>query len=468
LGSATEPVTQVGGAMGVERDQLIPLVDEGLGNTHWLLDLGEGRALVVDPPRDLRALRAAAGRRGLRVAFAADTHLHADFLSGARQLAADDGAMILASDAGRRRFTHRGVADGEEVDLGGLRLRALATPGHTDEHLAFLLLDGATPVGVFTGGSLIVAAAARTDLLGDDRTEELAHAQYASLRRLSELPENTAVWPTHGAGSFCSAPPGAARQSTIGAEKAANPLLATPDPDTFTARLLASLGSYPDYFARLAEVNRRGPTVLTRAPQLPELHAEQVRRLLANGTLAVDVRPVSDVAAGHVPGAIAIPLRAQFASWLGWLLPADVPMIIVRNPDQDPDDILWPALNIGYEHIVGELAGGMPAWTGACGESSAIRLVRPDQIDGPVLDVRQDSEYAGGHLPGARHVELGSLPGHADAVPAGPMVVMCGHGERALTAATLLERAGRRELAVLVGGAEDWAKATGRMLDEGA
>lgn len=143
-------------------------------------------------------------------------------------------------------------------------------------------------------------------------------------------------------------------------------------------------------------------------------------------------------------------------------------MIIVRNPDQDPDDILWPALNIGFKRIVGELAGGMPAWTGTGGESATTRLVRPDQVDGPVLDVRQDSEYAGGHLPGASHVELGSLPRYADAVPAGPVVVMCGHGQRALTAATLLERASRRDLAVLVGGAKDWAKATGRMLEEGA
>ncbi len=453
--------------MAVEPDQLVPLVDEGLGNTHWLLHLGDGRALAVDPPRDLRALQAAARRRGLRVAFAADTHLHADFLSGARQLAATAGAVILASAAGRREFGHRGLADGAEVDLGGLTLQALGTPGHTDEHLAYLLLDGTAPVGVFTGGSLIVGAAARTDLLAAERTEELARAQYASLRRLAGLPDATAVWPTHGAGSFCSAPPGAARSSTIGAEKATNPLLAAPDPDTFTARLSASLGSYPAYFARLAEINRRGPTVLTRAPRLPALPLEQVRRLLADGAIAVDVRPTPDIAAGHIPGTVAIPLRAQFATWLGWLLPADVPMIIVRNPDQDPDDILWPALNIGYEHIVGELAGGMPAWTGTGGESATIRLVSPDQVDGPVLDVRQGSEYAGGHLPGASHIELGRLPEYADAVPAGPVVVMCGHGERALTAATLLERTGRRDLAVLVGGAEEWAKATGRMLEEG-
>jgi hydroxyacylglutathione hydrolase len=177
-------------------------VDDGVGNSSYLLDLGDGRALAVDAPGDLRALRAAADRRGLRVAYAADTHLHADFLTGARQLAADHGATILAAAAGRRRFDHRGLHDGDEVDLGGLTLQALATPGHTDEHLSFLLYDGFTTRGVFTGGSLIVGAAAHTDLLGGDRTEELARAQYASLRRLAALPEATAVRPTHGAGSF--------------------------------------------------------------------------------------------------------------------------------------------------------------------------------------------------------------------------------------------------------------------------
>ena len=153
-------------------------------------------------------------------AFAADTHLHADFLSGARQLAAEDGAQVLASSAGGRAFGHRGLADGDEVDLGGLTLRAWATPGHTAEHLAYLLLDGEQILGVFTGGSLLVGAAARTDLSGPGQTEPLARAQYASLGRLLTLPDATPVYPTHGAGSFCSAPPGAERTTTIGRERA--------------------------------------------------------------------------------------------------------------------------------------------------------------------------------------------------------------------------------------------------------
>ena len=188
---------------------VVPVVDEGLGNSAYLVDLGEGRALAVDVPRDLRAVRAAAHRHDLKIAFAADTHLHADFLSGARQLAADGGAQVLASAAGGSAFDHRGLADGEEVDLGGLMLRAWATPGHTAEHVAYLLLDGAQVLGVFTGGSLLVGAAARTDLSGPERTEPLARAQYTSLYRLLTLPDATPVYPTHGAGH--SAPPTRAR-----------------------------------------------------------------------------------------------------------------------------------------------------------------------------------------------------------------------------------------------------------------
>ncbi|MER5326556.1 MBL fold metallo-hydrolase [Streptosporangium roseum] len=441
---------------------MIAIVDEGLGNSAYLVDLGDGRALAVDASRDLRALRAEADRRGLRVAFAADTHLHADFLSGALQLAATDGARVLASAAGKRAFEHAALRDGDEVDLGGLRLRALATPGHTGEYLSHVLLDGPRPVGVFTGGSLIVGAAARTDLLGPEQTEPLARAQYRSLRRLATLPEETAVWPTHGAGSFCSAPPGAERISTIGREKATNPLLQAPDEDAFVQRLISSLGSFPPYFLRLGEVNRRGPTLLGD-PRLEPLGAARVRALLAEGAALVDVRPARDFAAAHIPGAISIPLRAQFASWLGWLLEAATPYVIVRNPDQDTAEILWQAAKIGYEAVAGELA---EPWDGPL---ASIPMAGPDRVGAAsVLDVRQVAEYAEGHLPGAAHLELGALPAHADRVPAGPTVVMCGHGERAMTAASLLERAGHRQIAVLDGGPADWAKATGQALEEGA
>jgi hydroxyacylglutathione hydrolase len=448
---------------------LVPLIDEGLGNSAYLVDLGDGRALVVDVSRDLRAVHAAAARRGLTVAFAADTHLHADFLSGAHQLGATGGTRVLASAAGDREFPHTGLRDGHEVDLGGLRLRALMTPGHTHEHLSFLLLDGEKEVGVFTGGSLIVGSAARTDLLGPDRTEVLARAQYASLQRLAALPDDVAVWPTHGAGSFCSAPPGADRTSTIARERATNPLLAARDEDSFVDQLLGSLGSYPPYFRRLGEINRLGPPLLEQDPVLEALTVDTVRARLAGGAALIDVRPLARFAAAHIPGALSIPLRPVFASWLGWLAPADRPLIIVRDPDQDVNEIVWQSLKIGYDNLIGELDGGLPAWTAAELEVTATALTGPDRVDNDVrvLDIRQRPEYLAGHLPGALHIELGALPGRVDDLPDEPTVVMCGHGERAMGAASLLERAGHRQLTVLEGGPDDWAAATGRTLETG-
>ena len=447
---------------------LIPLVDEGLGNSAYLVDLGDGRALVVDVSRDLRAVHEAAAKRGLTVAFAADTHLHADFLSGAYQLGATSGARVLASAAGHREFTHTGLRDGDEVDLGGLRLRALLTPGHTHEHLAFLLLDGDREVGVFTGGSLLVGSAARTDLISEDRTEDLARAQYASLHRLAALPGEVQVWPTHGAGSFCSAPPGADRTSTIAHELATNPLLHATDETSFVAQLLGSLGSYPPYFRRLGEVNRVGPPLLEGDPTLALLGVDEVRNRLADGAVLIDARPVDRFAAAHVGGAISIPLRPVFASWLGWLAPADRPLIIVRDPDQDPTEIAWQATNIGYDNIIGELDGAMAAWTAAGHEIASIPLARAGELDGRrVLDIRQRTEYLDGHLPGAMHIELGDVPQRAAEVPDEPTVIMCGHGERAMGAASLLAGTGHHDLVVLDGGPQDWVATTGRQLEAG-
>jgi len=446
--------------------QPVALVDEGLGNSSYLVDLGDGRALVVDPERDPGPYLAAAQRRGLTVAYAAETHLHADFVSGSRELAAQ-GAQVLAAAAGGTGFPHRGLGDGDEADLGGLTLRALATPGHTPEHLAYLILDAGRPLALFSGGSLLVGAVARTDLIGPERTGELARALWRSLHeRILTLPDDLPVFPTHGAGSFCSAPAGAERTTTIGREKAGNPLLAAPGEDAFVKMLLGGLGSYPPYFLRLREVNRRGPAVYGAGPPaLARLGAGEVRRVVGDGALIVDVRPVAAFAAGHVPGSLSIPLREAFATWLGWLADAGRPLVFVLGQDQDRDDVVRQALNVGYEYLAGELAGGIAAWQAAGLPVRRIPLVPAAAAGGMVVDVRQDAEFAAGHLPGARHAELGTLAG----IPPepGPLTLMCGRGERAMTAASILAAAGREDLAVAVGGPADWAAVSGRSLQTG-
>jgi hydroxyacylglutathione hydrolase len=448
-------------------DVVMPVIDEGLGNSAYLVDLGDGRALAVDPSLDLRALDAAAQRRGLRVTAVADTHLHADFLSGAARLAARDGATVYASATGNREFPHVGLADGDEVELGGLTLRAWSTPGHTGEHLAYLLLDSDRTLGVFTGGSLLVGAAARTDLVSPEQTEPLARAQYASLRRLVSLPDATPVLPTHGAGSFCSAPPGAERASTIGREKASNPLLAAADEDAFVAALLGSLGTFPPYFLRLPELNRLGPA-LPDSAGLAALTVDSVLRQRGRGAEIIDVRPPADYAAAHIPGSLSIALRDAFATWLGWLV-ADpsTPLVFLRNGDQDPEEILWQARKLGYDQLAGELTGGIGAWAAAGAGVASIAMLRPEQVDpSRVIDVRQGGEFKAGHVPGARNVELGALT-DID-LPTGPLVTMCGHGERATTGASVLERRGQRDLAILTAGPGDWAAATGHPVDTSA
>jgi glyoxylase-like metal-dependent hydrolase (beta-lactamase superfamily II)/rhodanese-related sulfurtransferase len=444
--------------------EVVAFVDGGLGNSSYLVDVGDGRALAVDPSRDSRPYLAAAEKRGLTISHTVETHLHADFVTGSRELAAH-GAAVLASTAAAIEWPHRGVGHGDEVDLGGLTLRALATPGHTPEHLAFLLLDAERPIGLFSGGSLLVGSVARTDLIDPDETEGLARALWRSINeQLLLLPDDLVVYPTHGAGSFCSAPAGGERTTTIGRERTTNPLLAAGSEDAFVARLLGGLGTYPPYFLELREVNRRGPHVYAGFPDLAQLDGSEVCRLVDAGAAVVDVRSFGRFGAGHIPGSLSIELRPQFASWLGWLVGRDRPVVFVTDADTDRRELVRQCLTVGYEHLAGELDGGMGAWTGPIGH---VGLVPVGQVVGPVLDIRQDAEYEAGHLPGAAHVELGALTDTESRVESGPMTVMCGHGERAMTAASLLAAGGRPHLAVAVGGPTDWATVTGRTLATG-
>ncbi len=461
--------TRVRGATGVhEMVAIDAVVEEGLGNTAWLLDLGDGRALVVDPGRDPTPYLDLAHRHGLRIAYSAETHLHADFVSGSRELAAR-GAGVLAPRAARLGFEHQGLDDGDEVDLGRLTLRALATPGHAPEHVAWLVTDAGRPVAVFTGGALTVGGVARTDLTGEERlTEPLARAAWHSIQeRLLTLPDDLPVYPTHGAGSFCATAGNAARSTTIGAERRGNLLLAAPDEDGFTERLLGGLGSFPPYFLRLREVNRRGPALLgERDRVLPRLPVERVPgELRDHGAVLVDVRPVKAFAAGHPDGALSIALRPQFATWLGWLVEPERPLLFVLGDRQDRAELVRQCRGIGYERLAGELDGGMAAWRAAGLPEGRVELVGPERAgDEPVVDVRQASEVAAGHVPGAVAVELGSLD-DGGSLPDGPLTLMCSHGNRAMTGASLLARAGRRDLRVVVGGgAAEWSSASGRPL----
>lgn len=440
--------------------EIVSIVDEGLGHSSYVVGLDDGTALVVDPARFPDRQRQLAAERGWKIAWSADTHSHADYVSGSPELAAD-GATFLASAGAALEVPHRSVTAGETISLSPtVTLRAIATPGHTPDHLSYLLLENGKPVGLFSGGSLMVGAVGRTDLLGDERREDLARDLFRALRaEILTLPGDLAVYPTHGAGSFCSAPAGSARTTTIGVERATNPLLGIDDEDRFVEALVAGLGSFPDYFRQLPELNRTGPRLYPAVPNLARLDLDTVRKHLADGAALVDARPIAAFARSHPIGAISIQHRSVFASWFGWLLDLDRPVVFVLDDTVDRTDLVRQCLTVGHDAMLGELDGGLDTWADAGLPVASIPLVDAGDVTGTVLDVRQASEWETGHVPDAIHIELGEL---TDApVPVGPVTVMCGHGERAMTGASLLEIAGHRDLAVLAGGPQDWSDATG-------
>lgn len=449
--------------------QVATVLNEGLGNASYAVDLGDGRAAVIDPQRDLAPYLSWASRRNLVLAFAVETHVHADFVTGSRELAKAGARVVAAASAGLA-FDHIGLRDGQRLDLGGLSLELLATPGHTPDHASWLLGDGDNPLGVFTGGALVVGGVARTDLAGAHRAEDWARAAYRSVRdRLLVLPDALPVWPTHGPGSFCSAGGSNERTSTIGHERRSNPLLAgDPDEDEFVDRLLGALGTYPAYFDWLPSYNKSGPVVYGQHwPVLPRLRLDGFTRAVSDGAQVIDVRSVAAFSQAHIPASISHELRSQFASWLGWLADPARPLVFVTDNSTDHDDLIRQCLSIGYEKIAGELAGGIATWRGAGHPVAQIPLVDVDELSQwQVLDIRQDSEWTAGHVAGAAHLELGVIPG-ADIPANQPTAVMCAHGQRSMTAASLIaaDRGNTQGLAVFPGSAQEWSAHTRRPLD---
>ncbi len=441
-------------------------VDEGLGHSSYVIDLGDRAAAMVDPPRFPTAQERLVAALGLRLLWTLDTHSHADYVTGSPALAARSGATFIAPDASHLESPHRQVRDREHLTLAaGVEMVALATPGHTPDHHAYLLVDCGTPVALFSGGSLMVGTVGRTDLCGPDLAVPLAHEMFIALRRFDELPDALAVYPTHGAGSFCSAPGASQRTSTLGHERLTNALFSITDENEFVDRLVAGFGSFPSYFDRLPELNRLGPARYDSLPLLSALSADDVDRHVAAGGVVVDARPVAAFSAGHVPGSLSNTLRPVFASWLGWLVEANRPVAFVLDEGQDRDELVRQCLDVGHEHLVGELAGGIDAWTASGRTVGTIPLVDPAGMIGQVIDVRQSNEYTTGHIPGSINIELGAL---AEAnLTAGPITVMCGHGERAMTGASILSAHTYDHLVVLDGGPDTWSAATGRSLEAG-
>jgi hydroxyacylglutathione hydrolase len=437
------------------------LADGALGNTSYVIELGRGLAASIDPRRDIDGHLALADRLGLRLVAGLETHLHADFVSGSRELAERTGADVYAARDAFLEYGHLGLADGDEISLGGVAVQALGTPGHTPEHLSYLMLVDGTPTAVFSGGSLIRGGAARTDLVDASEADRWSREQFRSVQRLKGLPGSTALWPTHGAGSFCAAAPGQAPSGTIGDELAANPLLRIDDEETFVRALRAGYGSFPPYFLRLRDVNRH-PALLHDLEPPQSLDPEAAHSLVAAGAWLVDARPIHEWARRHPCGAVSIELRPAFASWVGWVIPFGTPIVLLVN-DADRAEAVRLARRIGYDRMLGWIVGGIDAWTAAdlptrCTEETDAPGARQRIASGATLvDVRQTAELDGARIPDALHIELGDII--AGRTPdADEAVVFCGQGERSATAASLLERRDLRTVN-LVGGIGAWEAA---------
>ncbi|MEX0684211.1 MAG: MBL fold metallo-hydrolase [Dehalococcoidia bacterium] len=428
--------------------KVIPFVHEGLGNSSYLVQLGPDSALLVDPDRSVGRYLHEAGARGLRIAGVLETHLHADFVTGSRELLELTGVEPHASRAGHVQFPHRGVEAGDDFAIEELRVRVVGSPGHTPEHVSYVLEAprGEAPV-LFSGGSLIVGGAARTDLVSPDMTEELTRAQFRTLKNaFAVLPDETILYPTHGGGSFCSTGAGRDRSSTLGRERESNPLLQFDDEDEFVTWFPTTFPAAPDYFYKLRPINQAGPRLRSTINNPPEVSPAELRDGIASGGV-VDTRPINDYMRGHIRGAVSIAFRPAYSTWLGWVVSLGTPLYFVIG-SEPIENVVNESLLVGHENLAGVLAGSLEDWERAGLDIQTTRSLAPDDVrallkDGAVaLDVRERGEFAGGHIEGATNLPLGEIP-TSSGVPKGvPIVAYCGHGERSMTGISLLERNG--------------------------
>lgn len=443
----------------------------GLAEVAYLIaDEAAGDVAVIDPRRDIDAYLDWSRERGLRIAAVLETHVHADFVSGARELAAATGATIYASRLGDTEFPHVPLDDGDEVAVGTLRLRALWTPGHTPEHLAYLLFDptqGEAPVAMYSGDVLFAGEIGRPDLLGPDAQQRLIAQLYDTVeQRLKPLPDDLVVYPGHTAGSPCGKRIGDAPQTTIGQERAHNYAFNQPDREHFVRSVMAGMPKPPAYYPIMKRVNKVGPVLLRDLPASQPLSAADVTAHQEAGALVIDARPASDFARGHVPGAVTLPLGPSFAIWAGWLTPYGREVILVLPADEQFAEAQTELRRIGIDRIAGYLAGGMSAWQESGRPLATLETIRPTELGARyanyrVLDVRDRSEFEGGHLPGAINVPAGDLAqgAEAPAAGAGNTAIICGSGYRSALAASLLQQQGVKGIVNVAGGLTAWREA---------
>ncbi len=453
--------------MTIERF-LIP----GLAQYSYIVS-AEGQAAIIDPVRDVDSYTVYLKAHGLTLRYILETHIHADFAAGSSALAQETGAELALSayDHGelyQYSMPHRALRNGDRLDVGPLRIEALHTPGHTPEHLSFLLFDdvrsAAGPVALFSGDFLFVGSLGRPDLLGEEAKLGLAHHLFRSLHtRLNGLADSLQILPGHGAGSFCGAGIGEQAESTLGVERRTNPLFAL-DESAFVREILRSVPPMPSYYPRMKRLNATGAPSVGSLPATRPLSAPEVEQLRREpGVVVLDLRRPECFGGAHIPGAINIGAGQSLSLWAGWLLNASDRILLVADPgDEEPSR---RALHrVGLDQVVGFLEGGMSGWIEAGLDLARLPQLSTTEVQHAashafVLDVRTETEWSGGHIPGARHIMLGDLPEHLNHIPRDRQVIaVCGSGYRSSIASSMLKRLGVANVAGMSGGMAAWTR----------
>src|SRR5215813_3226125 len=433
-----------------------------------------GEAAVVDPQRDVEIYLRAAEEHGLKIRHIFETHLHADFVSGHKELAARTGAQIYIGEQAKATFPHVEVRDGSVVSFGRCKISVLETPGHTPESICLVVTDRekrSAPWAVLTGDTLFIGDVGRPDLSKAHTPQQLAAMLYDSLHnKLMTLADDVLVYPAHGAGSLCGRNMRAERSSTIGTERLTNYALQIRTRDEFVQQLTTNLPSRPEYFAKDAEINRGGAAALDELPKLAAIPAETLKQLIAEGVPALDVRPTEAFAVGHVPGSINIALSGQFASWAGSLLGLSSRPVLIADTNEQIEEARVRLARVGMEDLRGYLQDGVAGWKEAGWATSSIEQLsvrglheqlrerpRDTRLELQVLDVRREGEWQAGHL---EQAQLWPLDRLKDSLPPinkdAAIAVHCKSGYRSMIACSLLMRAGYRNVRNVVGGFDAW------------
>jgi hydroxyacylglutathione hydrolase len=445
------------------------------GLSQYSYIVGEGGSVaVIDPKRDIDTYLDYAESKSLRIRYVLETHIHADFASGAIDLAEATGAELCLSgyDEGETysyAFAHTELREGDELALGALTIRILHTPGHTPEHISFLLSEpgrSPEPLALFSGDFLFIGSLGRPDLLGEVEKLGLARAMYASVRKVESLPDGLMIFPGHGAGSLCGAGMSQRDQSTLGYERVTNPFLQQQSEGVFVDTLLTTVPELPDYYRRMKRLNAAGPQMLKSLPGGTRFRVKDfAEKMTALGTILLDVRRPEAFGGAHIPGSFNIGAGPNLSTWAAWVLPYNQPILLIGDANTDMDMVRRSLIRVGIDTAVGSLRGGISAWLESGSNQGHVPQVSVRELqtalNGPekptLLDVRSRSEWKSGHIAGAKHIPGGDISKHLKDVPVDePVYVICGSGYRSSVALSLLVHAGLTRLTNVDGGMSAW------------